>query len=59
MTKSEKLEKAMKDHAYALERIGELEREISDMRFKLRSVRFENDYLSGRKPRPEPYDHHY
>lgn len=59
MTKSEKLEKAMKDHTYALQRIGELEREISDMRFKLRSVRQELKYATGKAVRPEPYDHHY
>lgn len=59
MTKTEKLEKAMKDHKYALERIGELEREISDMRFKLRSVRQELKYATGKAVRPEPNDNRW
>ena len=59
MTKHEKLEKAQKDHAYALQRIGELEKELSNMRFKLSSVRQELKYATGQEKRPEPYDHHY
>lgn len=59
MTKHEKLEKAQRDHGYAVERIGELERELSDMRFKLRSVRQELKYATGQEKRPEAYEHHY
>lgn len=59
MTKSEKLERALKDHTYAMQRIGELERELSNMRFKLQSVRQELKYAMGQEKRPEAYDHHY
>lgn len=33
MTKHEKLEKAQRDHKYAIERIEELEREVTKLRF--------------------------
>lgn len=56
MTKYEKLEKAMTDHAYALQRISELERQISDMRFTVRSQRQELNSLKGiKKPVKNPY----
>lgn len=59
MTKTEKLEKAMKDHKYALKRIGELEKELSNMRFTLRSVRQELRYATGQQARPEPNDNRW
>lgn len=59
MTKQEKFQKATVDHKYALARIEELERELSDMRFKLTSVRQELKYATGQEKRPQPYDHHY
>lgn len=37
MTKYEKLEKAQKDHKYALARIEELEREMTKLRFTANS----------------------
>lgn len=37
MTKHEKLERAKTDHKYALERIAELERELSKLRFTAKS----------------------
>lgn len=59
MTKSEKLEKAMKDHQYAIERIAELEKEISNMRFRLKSKQHQLDIATGKRPEPEAYPHHY
>ena len=59
MTKSEKFQKATTDHKYALARIQELENEMTQLRFKLQSVRQELKYATGQEKRPEPYDHHY
>lgn len=59
MTKSEKYQKATVDHKYALARIAELEKEMTELRQKLQSTRQELKYATGQEKRPEPYDHHY
>lgn len=47
MTKQEKFQKATVDHKYALARIEELERELSDMRFRLRDRNLQIAKLNG------------
>lgn len=59
MTKQEKLEKAKTNHKYAVERINELEKEMTKLRMTLRDTRFQLYVASGKRKNPEPYDHHY